>query len=391
MTYFKKQDIINIFVIIIAGFIFACDLFLFHGRPITFDGHVHITTISQFYQAMQQGEWFPRWSDGFANYGFPLPLVAHQIPSYLGSIIRYVVADSLTAFNLVAFFGVVTSSLSWYWFLRLYAKSFPSLVGTLIYNFAAYRIFNIYIRGAVPELFASIFLPTLLIGIYMITSKRAVVYSFNKASILIALSITCLVLTHPMTLVLFAPIYIPYTLFRVWHTKCNLSVLFFIAVSAIIGLLISAYYFFPLLLEIKYFVYGSQDIHYFNHLFLTISEYFQSPWAYFGGHPGPRADLHAPGVIEIGIFIFAFGIAIYRFAVNRQINKNIVAFLFIGTLCLFFTNSLSEPLYAHIKQIGDVQHPWRFLGSFIFIPSFLINLNYEIKDLLKTYPNMTWI
>ena len=75
----SKTDFLNLFLLFIISLLFVLDLFINRGQTATFDGPTHLTNIAMFYKSMKGGEFHVTWTDGFANYGMPLGLIAQQI------------------------------------------------------------------------------------------------------------------------------------------------------------------------------------------------------------------------------------------------------------------------------------------------------------------------
>ncbi|MFA6390674.1 MAG: hypothetical protein WCX78_02960, partial [Patescibacteria group bacterium] len=82
----SKTDILNALIIFIISFLFVLDLFVNKGQPASFDEPTHITNIAMFYKSMKEGQFHVTWTDGFANYGMPIGIIAQQVTSYLGGL-----------------------------------------------------------------------------------------------------------------------------------------------------------------------------------------------------------------------------------------------------------------------------------------------------------------
>ena len=227
----KKIDLLFVFLIFISSIFLVFDIFINKGEPATFDGPIHITNIAQFYHGMSEGEHRITWADGFANYGMPIPLISQQTTPYIGALLNFLFKDVLISYNVVYLIGAFFPSLFYYFFLRIYFKPVIAFVGTFLFNFAPYRIINLYIRGAQPEFFASVFIPLILIGIYLITKKK------NPYGILLlTISTAFLILTHPYVFVVAAILFLPYILFCIYGEKQKKSLLLLIFSSIGLGI-----------------------------------------------------------------------------------------------------------------------------------------------------------
>src|SRR3990167_10334010 len=267
----------ELFFILLLAFIisviFIFDLFLHRGQPTTFDGPTHISNIAQIYDAMRDGEFPARWGNGFARYGMPIPIFAQQVTSYLGAFVNFITRDVVLSYNVVVLIGLLLSTVLMYVFLRLHVGRIPAIAGAFLFHFAPYRIMNVYIRGALPEFFSSIFILGILISLnLLLEKKRTSSYSF------LTLSIALLLLTHPFMFVVASIVFVLYGLF-LWiknRQKAKMSVI--VIFSLILGLGIAAYFLVPLFGEIKYFYYGQSSDHFVRGNFLTLFQFVTEQW-----------------------------------------------------------------------------------------------------------------
>lgn len=365
---FKKANFLLFFILTIISLLLCIDLFLFDARPSSFDGLTHMVNMAQYNVALSQGDFPVRWQDGFANYGMPIPLFGHQITSYLGALFIFLTNDPLTGYNLVIFFGALLSVGGFYLFLREYTDKWSALIGVLLFNFAPYRIINIFIRGAIPEFFSHAYTGFMLVALKRYVEKNQTRYLFMY-TVLASL----LLQTHPIAFLVQYILITPYYLYLVFIKKGNIlkSILIFIA-STLLAIGISGYYIIPLLSEFKYFYYGTQSGLFLPNHFLTIKNFFQPAWYYFyNGDTTTRGNFLHIGGIELMIISMAF----LAYLVNlKKIGKR----EWLGPLLLatffvyvFFLTRYSVFFYEHIKMLGNIQHQWRMLTGLIVIPPLL--------------------
>lgn len=377
----KEKIFVFFFILIISvGLVF--DLFINKGQPVTFDGPTHITNIAMFYKSLREGNLQVTWTDGFANYGMPLGLMAQQVTSYLGAWINFLAKDPLISYNFVFLIGAFLSNLTFYIFLREYFSTINSLIAVFIFNLASYRIINIYIRGALPEFFASFSLPLILLGIKKFLETNKFFYFA-----LISISFALMILTHPFMLIVYSFPIAFFIFFSLQNNKNWFKKISYLLLSFITGFLLSSYFIVPLILELKYFYYGLARNHFNSGHFLSWENFFDPRWFYFyKGDIAPRGHFMKTGVIEImAIFIF-----ILLFIFNRKkskINKPLRAMIFYSSLIyVFFLIPISNFLYKNISFLGNIQHPWRMLSGFIFLPpivfSFLIDQYFKKQEKL---------
>lgn len=327
--------------------------------------------MAQYNIALSQGDFPVRWQDGFANYGMPIPLFGHQVTSYLGALFIFLTNDPLMSYNMVIFFGALLSMCGVYLFLREYTDKWSSFIGALLFNFAPYRIINIFIRGAVPEFFSHVYTGFILIALKRWVEKNQTRYVFMY--IILA---SLLLQTHPIAFLVQYILIAPYYLYLVFLKKEGITknILIFVA-STLLALGISGYYIIPLLSEFKYFYYGTQSGLFLPNHFLTMKNFLQPAWHYFyNGDTTTRGNFLHLGGIELIIVSLTFLIYLVNL---RKIGKRewfsplLFAILFIY---LFFLSRYSVFFYEHIKMLGNIQHQWRMLTGLILIPPLLCAL-----------------
>lgn len=375
------------FLIILISIVAVFDLFINKGRPATMDALIHISSIAMFKQALLQGDFPVRWIDGFGNYGYPLGIIAHQLPIYLGALINSVIGDPVTAFNIVCFIGILLSNILFFLFLRLYFNPEASFLGTFLLNFAPYRIINLYIRGAIPEVFSNIFLPLILIGIFFFIKKKNI-----NGLFLLVISLSCMALTHPMAIIIYSFIFIPYAIFVLLEesdfslkkliSRPNLLAVSYLGAGGLLALGIAAYYILVLNLEIKYLYFGGSKNHLTPDQYMGLRNYFDPKWYYYTKTEiFTRGHFIKSGLLEtVGIFI-GLGLVIWQWIKNKKIKFGILEFaVFVSLLIAFFTISYSNFFYSHINVLSSIQFPWRMFSAFMFLPPIIFAFIFNKLD-----------
>ncbi|HRN69586.1 MAG TPA: 6-pyruvoyl-tetrahydropterin synthase-related protein [Candidatus Woesebacteria bacterium] len=369
----KKEFFIIIFIFIIAV-ILSLDLFLHTGRPTTFDGPTHITNIAQTYKGLMEGEFPVRWGDGFARYGLPAPMIAQQVPSYMGAIITIATQDVVSSYNLTVVISAFLATFLLYYFLRLYISPISALSGAFLFNFAPYRIMNIYIRGALPEFFASVFILLILISIYYAIEKEK-----SWSYILMTIAIALLLLTHPFMVVVSSILFIPYGVWILLKKENRIKKIIGVTVAGGFAIGLTAYYLFPLFIEIRYFNYGTSLDHFSEGHFLSLRHFFVEEWFYMKNDTGPREHWHLGGIFETSILIIASIFTVWRYVKIKKIDL-ITILSGVGIIYVLFTLPITEFIYKNIIFLGNIQHPWRMLTGFILVPPILLGFLIEKTD-----------
>ncbi len=374
MMSFTKNDLFACLLLILTSILTVFDLFVNTGRSATMDGLTHITTIAQFGSALQNGDFPVRWLDGFANYGLPLGIIVHQFPSYLGGVINMLLNDPVLSFTMVTFLGVVFSSIFYYIFLRLYSSPLVAFTGAFVFSLAPYRIINIFIRGAIPETFSAIFPPLILISLFFLIKRND-----RHAFFLLIFSFFGLLITHPMMVVVYSFLLFYYFLYLLFPFNLRKVVTntVIVGAGAVLALGMASYYLLPLLLETKYFYYGSEESHLVLYQFMNIHNFFDSSWYYFTqSEIFTRGHVIKAGLPETVIFLSGVIVAIIlRIQKGLRTPPTILEYIIVtGAVVIFFMTSFSNIFYSLFPILGNIQFPWRFFSAFLFLPPFLVVL-----------------
>lgn len=377
------------FLLLLISLMSILDLLFRHGHPITFDGHIHMTTMNQFAQSLNDGEFPVTWSNNFANFGHPLPIVAHQLPAYFGAFLILIGISTELSYIYLLSFSVIISGFIFYKFFRKFASQAVSLAAVVISTFFPYRELNIYTRGGLPELMATIFLPILLLAVWNLQEKK-----YFRAILFLYFGILGTALTHPMMLIVFLPPVTAYFLYGLEKKDWQKQTMLFVT-SSFLGVLSAAYYLVPLFLEMKYFYQAKMEKSIASDTFLSLKQLYDPTWFYTLTHPGPRGNYIKLGTIEFVILALSFLLIFVtvflpknnflKKSINKEKIKDLLFWTGISALMIFLILPISKFLYS-LPIIYQIQYPWRFLAALqITIPLVFIFLVQIINKLNNKY------
>lgn len=329
--------------------------------------------MAQYASAIADGDFPVRWTNDYANYGMPLPLYAHQLPAYLGAFLILIGFSTQSAFIVLLTLCVIGVSVATYAFLRTFSSIHLAFTATVIGSFFPYKILNIYTRGALPELLASIFLPILCFSFYLISKKKYV-----YGSVMLFSSLFLLAITHPMMLLVFFIPAVAYFLLTLEHKnkillKNQLSV---VTISGILGMCAASFYLMPLVLEMKYFYQANIHDGISYDKFLAVKQLFDPSWYYTYTHSGPRGNYITLGTIEFAILVFAVFLslsqlikAVRRKKIGEQLSKHKQLLVWTAVACvsILLLLPISKIVYDTLPMLSQLQYPWRFLSSLQFV------------------------
>lgn len=141
----------------------AAALAIFWGTspwPDTPDGLFHLHRVRALVEALQAGVMLPRWLPDFA-FGYGYPVFHYYAPAfyYLPALLCLAGMDLLTATRLALALWFGASALTMTALLRCWSRPTIAAAGAVLYLAFPYRLYDLFVRGALPEFAAFFWLP----------------------------------------------------------------------------------------------------------------------------------------------------------------------------------------------------------------------------------------
>lgn len=340
----------------VAQFLFAQDL------PHTHDGGVHLPRIAAYYKALSDGQIPVRWA-GDLNYGYGLPLFnfIYQTPYVLSSLFVAFGATLVDAFTATLVLSYILSGICMLLFTRAFFRDDKkAFLVTIFYQFASFRFVELFVRGSFGEAYTYTFLPLVLFGLTKLNRRQTFPFVF-----LTAVAIAFLVLSHNSVSLLFFGIVTGFVLLFMTGRARVLG-----AFSLLLGLLLSAFYWFPALIEHRY-TYGDLFMkalyleHFAPFLQILIPNFTNNQTLQTGGV-----------AVQIGLFhVIALVLSLWMLRswkkLESKMKKILIGNLTLIFVSLFFMLPISQILWDHIAILRQFQFPWRFLSVIVFATSML--------------------
>lgn len=154
------------FLLLIFSF-FAIKPFFTSGFfPIHDDAQ--IARVFEMGKALSDGMFPVRWvADLGYGYGYPIFNFYAPFAYYIGGIITVIGVDTLIATKLMIVFGILTAGITAYFFARQLWGDSGAFLSAILYIYAPYHAVQIYVRGAVAELWAYAFIPLVFYSVLM--------------------------------------------------------------------------------------------------------------------------------------------------------------------------------------------------------------------------------
>ncbi len=352
----------------------------FLGKLFFLHDFTHAARIVEMSRGLQDGDFPVQWSKNFGyGYGMPLFLFYGPFPYYIGALL-YLTLNSVSWSILVLFSIVnIVTLLGSYRLGKELSGYTGGVVFAALYTLAPYRAVNLFLRGALNELWAMALLPWLVLGWYLMTKKH------RWAWLYISVSTAIIILSHNLSALYFVPLgfFIGLLLFF-WKRKNKngthqdlISLIVKGLLSATLGFGLSAFYALPAFLE-KSFTKLDQQVltgyfDYHNH-FLYLRQFLLDNWRYGGSEWGPNDGINF--FLGYGVLLglgFAVFQTVRRIKHERKQTSLIMILLFItmGGLILVTTQKTLW-LWENLPMIAYLQFPWRLLGAIAFVATLII-------------------
>lgn len=360
MKYFRNNKGI-IFVFLIS----LLPLFnlLTPGLPVAHDTFEHVARIASFNISLSEGILIPRWGGNLNwGYGHPILMFLYPIPSYLASFFHLIGFSYIDSLKLLFATAYIFSGIFFYAWIKKFLGEKSSIVGAVLYLYAPYRFVDLYVRGAIGEHVAFMFMPLVLITIYsLFKSNLKNIKNIFIHVVFVAATTAGLILSHNAISLIFFPFILFYVLFLYYETQSKQKIIlsFF---SIAYGFLISAFFWIPAFMEGKYTLRDILTENIYSERFVDIKAFIYSSWGY-----GGTGDF----TLQIGIIHIALVIISILFFIKFFKKTDKERILFLGTLIfliasIFLMTSYSNFLWEKLTILQKLQFPWRFLSMVVF-------------------------
>lgn len=311
-----------------------------------------------------------RWvPDAGYQYGYPEFNFYSPSVYYLGEVFHLIGFQFIDVVKILFILGFIFSALTMFIFLNSWLGKWPALVGALLYTYAPYRAVDVYVRGALSEFWAFVFFPLIFWSSCQFIKTEKIKYF-----IWMALSIGMLLITHSLMSMIFLPVSVIWMLTWIFLEK-KWKILPKVILGAVMGVTLSAFFVFPMIMEKQYAHTESMLGGYFDYRqhFVDIKQLFISNyWGYGSSWLGPNDDISlSTGPVHAIAGMLALILAIYYFKRERKIAILTLILLTVDLFILFMTHQKSTPIWETLPILWYLQFPWRLLADSVFILSLL--------------------
>jgi len=307
---------------------------------------LHIAWLYELDRVVKMGQFPPRFVPDLSfGYGYPLFNFVFPLPFYLGEAFHLLGLTFVDSIKAVFLLSIPLSGYFMYKFVRIYTPGILAIAAAVVYIYTPYRATDIFVRGAVGESLAFVFLPL-------------IAFAVAKGNIgILALSTAGLIMSHNIMAYMFLPFFATLALLIGSKIKS-----FF---GFTLGLIISSFFWLPAIVESNLMKYDT--VFNFKDHFPTIRQLFTPYFGYGASVAGPYDGMSFfLGLVNIILVIEA----VIHFVRGR--SKIVAWALFAFSLAIFMMNFRSSIIWDNLPLLPYFQFPWRFLSLTTFIVPVLV-------------------
>ncbi len=304
------------------------------------------------------------------GFGYSWDLFYGNFTSFITGIIYIIVNSEIIAFKIVLFLLLLFSGISMYISMKaIFKNNTLSLVTAIIYMTAPYHLNDMYMRYAIGEFAAFIFIPLVFAGLNSIIKKEE-----NKSYLLLIIGASGLILSHLLSSTIVAIFCFIYLICNIQKLK-DKQVVKKLIISICSILLITSYYWIPMIestMLAKYEVYEENK--------MSTIESVNSHGVGLKTLLNSKKNFQ---IHEIGLAtIILVGISILKYKkINKDDKKIYCIFLCFGILSIILTTKYIN--WGKLpKEFLIIQFPWRMLEFSSYFLSVIAGIGFIniIKD-----------
>jgi|CXWL01.1.fsa_nt_gi hypothetical protein len=372
-----KNKIIGLIICLVL--IFPTFSFFISGRMFTFHDETQLANLHQYFKAMDLGQFPPRWApDMHFTYGSPFLSFNYQLPYYLGYLGHLGGLPLTIIFNLLLALSVIIGAAGFYFLATsITGNILYGIFAAVLYSYTPYQAVDHFVRGTLGEVYALAIFPWLLLCIWFLLQKVVL-----KRILALAIVVALLIISHQPAALFGLPlivfVFVSYSLVtRHWSfLKAILTALF-------LSLLLSAFYWIPVIFEAQYIV-ATSPFNYLNQ-FPFIRQLLYSTWTYSGANPFSSDtfsfQMGIVNLIVLSVAGITVGVGLFKKSKNNQDTWLIRLVTLTVFIVIFLMNIRSNFIWERISIFQSVQFPWRLLMFTTLFTSLLLPL------LLKKIPS----
>lgn len=336
----------------------------------THDGEWAVVRLGDMFRQLRDLQFPPRYSGALNfGYGYPLFNFAYPFPYYLG-ILLYVPLHSFVVSIKIIFAGSVFLSALFIYLasFQLWKSRGAGIVSAVFYTYLPYRMVDLYVRGSIGESLSLALFPL----IFFLSLKLFDAPFKRSTVLLLAISISILVLTHNIMTILFMPVLIFIILAKIFLEK-RFDVIQSFLLVIFLGAGLSSYFWIPALVEksnilLSKIPIADRSLYYVKLEQLLIPHWGFAPPTESGGF-SYQIGLAQLFSVLVAIFLLIKASITARFNLTPA-KKDTLILLIALLFCIFMLFPISGFLWQ-LPLLKEINYPWTFLSQIGFISAII--------------------
>ncbi len=358
--YVKKHWI---FFVFLGMILLGNGWLIVKGLPYQHDIGFHYARMLSLVQTIRNGDFLALIHDTFYGYGYGLGIFYGNFFFYIPAFLTLLGLPAMLSYKIFyLFINIGTLFIAYHVSRKMIPNSKIALLCTFLYTFSEYRLYDVFVRGAIGETLSFMIAPLVLLGLYEI------IYGDSKKWYYFTLGFVFLLVSHLITTIVMAIFASILLLFHIPRFVKEKRRFYHLVLSGVVGVCLAAFFLFPMLEQ--YFC-------------SSISIFTQGSIYLPSGAATPIRYLFLPG----WFFSCYLGLSILlllpiRFLLSaKKVEKGdqkLLSFstclLILGVLVWLSTSDLFPwTLVDHL--LSFLQFPWRLLLFSTLFCSFAIGIN----------------
>lgn len=328
------------------------------------DLSLHTSFALPFYDAIREGNFIPIWNQYIVQgYGYPLYMFQYQLPYYVASLFHFFGFSMIVSLKIVLAVSYILSGQAlFHWIKKELVSEKSAFVAGLFYLFAPYHLIDMHFRVAIGECVAFALLPLSFLMMRRIYENPTV-----RRCITGAVIFGLFILSHQAISLLSFLLLGSYGVILAWRSQKRKKYLVYACLSIALGIMLTLYYWAPILIESRYtYLLSTSTIE-----FLQPLQLLYSPWRgglLFQGQYGELSFLIGYAHIFI-IFLSIF--LMLKQKMERRDRIGIFAVLGLFFFTSFMMLSYAQQIWSAIPVLRGFQFSYRLLLFVAFFTSIL--------------------
>lgn len=327
------------------------------------DFHYHAGRTFSFYNSLNDGVIFPRWSaEDNAYFGYALFSYVYPFPYYFTALFYSLGLNLVNSVKVFLVLAYILSGLSMYAWLKSVSKPRSAFLGAVFYLFAPYHLIDLHFRTHIGEVLTFTFLPLSFLFLSKAIKSGRFLWMF-----LTGMTIAFTITSHPAVALVGVFVLGIYSVILCYKKIKKIIIALF---SILLGLLTSAYYWIPFFLEKRPASPDPSEL-----TLLSLTDLLYSPWRFGLLFQGPEGEYSLLlGYAHWIVLVTATILIIFKV---RHRNSKTIFFLLISMFMIFILHDISRPIWENFGLLGSFGVTYRVLVVISFTTSTLAALIIE--------------